>query len=97
MAVHHLPYVAGRYRDGLRSDHWTDVRRCAEATFVAYSAGCTCGWAGPDWKADDWGHRRSLRDGQKHRIEHESASAEPAASALLLTARLEVDGDRAVG
>lgn len=70
LADDHVHYVAGRYRDGLRSDHWTDVRRCAEATFVAYSASCSCGWAGPDRAADDRGYRRSGRDGQRHQAEH---------------------------
>lgn len=83
MALHHLAYVAGRYRDGLRSDHWTDVRRCAESTFVGYSAGCSCGWAGPDWTADDWGYRRSIRDGQRHQAEPESVSPAAAVSATL--------------
>jgi hypothetical protein len=43
----HAGYVAGRYRDGVWSDGWTDVRRCAEATFTAYAPACGCGWRGP--------------------------------------------------
>ena len=43
----HAGYVAGRYRNGAWSDDWTDVRRCAEATFAAYAAACECGWRGP--------------------------------------------------
>ncbi len=83
MAVHHLAYVAGRYRDGLRSDHWTDVRRCAESTFISYSAGCSCGWSGPDWQADDRGYRRSIRDGQSHQTGPEPISAEAFVSGAL--------------
>jgi hypothetical protein len=32
----HHGYIAGRYRDGALSDTWTDVRRCAERTFITY-------------------------------------------------------------
>lgn len=42
----HYGYVAGRYRDGLFSDVWTDVSRCASGTFTAYAPACTCGWHG---------------------------------------------------
>ncbi len=42
----HYGYVAGRYRDGLFSDAWTDVSRCASGTFTAYAPACTCGWYG---------------------------------------------------
>lgn len=42
----HRGYVAGRYRNGSRSDHWTDVTRCAEGTFRGYLPACTCGWEG---------------------------------------------------
>lgn len=42
----HRGYVAGRYRDGLLSDTWTDVTRCARDTFVGYAPACTCGWIG---------------------------------------------------
>jgi hypothetical protein len=36
MTDEHERYVAGRYRNGSRSDIWTDVTRCAEYTFIAY-------------------------------------------------------------
>jgi hypothetical protein len=42
----HVGYLAGRYRDGAFSDHWTDARRCASGTFTAYAPACTCGWRG---------------------------------------------------
>jgi hypothetical protein len=42
----HVGFVAGRYRDGAYSDVWTDVRRCADATFTAYAPACSCGWQG---------------------------------------------------
>ncbi len=48
----HAGYLAGRYRDGSWSDDWTDVGRCAEATFTAYRAACSCGWAGRVAPAD---------------------------------------------
>lgn len=43
----HVGYLAGRYRNGALSDVWTDVSRCAERTFTAWAAGCSCGWYGP--------------------------------------------------
>lgn len=43
----HVGYVAGRYRDGAYSDIWTDVRRCAHATFTGYAPACSCGWRAP--------------------------------------------------
>lgn len=49
----HLPYVAGRYRDGAYSDIWTDVRRCAAQTFTAYAPACSCGWRGPGQPVTD--------------------------------------------
>ncbi len=52
----HAGYVAGRYRDGGWSDDWTDVRRCAEATFTAYAPACVCGWRGPAAPATAEGH-----------------------------------------
>ena len=42
----HCGYVAGRYRDGLFTDTWTDVSRCARGTFVGFAPVCTCGWQG---------------------------------------------------
>jgi hypothetical protein len=42
----HCGYVAGQYRDGLLSDTWTDVTRCARGTFVGFAPVCTCGWQG---------------------------------------------------
>ena len=41
----HRGYVAGRYRNGVLSDEWTDVTRCAEGTFTAFVSGC--GWRLP--------------------------------------------------
>jgi hypothetical protein len=38
--------VAGRYRDGAWSDSWTEVGRCAPATFTAFAPACSCGWRG---------------------------------------------------
>ena len=35
----HVGYVAGRYRSGVWSDHWTDVSRCAGQTFTHYAPG----------------------------------------------------------
>lgn len=97
MADHHVPYVAGRYRDGLRSDHWTDVRRCAEATFVAFSASCDCGWTGHDWAADDRGYRRCLREGQRHRDDHAYPVPGCTLQALFLAPRIDTDGRFAIG
>ncbi|GEL21545.1 hypothetical protein PSU4_04990 [Pseudonocardia sulfidoxydans NBRC 16205] len=42
----HVGYLAGRYRNGALSDVWTDASRCAERTFTAWAAGCSCGWYG---------------------------------------------------
>ena len=42
----HEGFVAGRYRNGAYSDIWTNVRRCAERTFLAYAPACECGWRG---------------------------------------------------
>jgi hypothetical protein len=58
----HRGYVAGRYRDGYRSDHWTDVTRCAQHTFISYLAVCTCGWTGPDRQCTDEDYRCCLQD-----------------------------------
>ena len=58
----HEGYVAGRYRDGYRSDIWTDVSRCAGGTFVSYLAACACGWTGSDRPYSDQGYRRCERD-----------------------------------
>ena len=44
--VGHCGYVAGLYRDGVLSDTWTDVTRCAYGTFIGYAPACTCGWSG---------------------------------------------------
>ncbi len=57
----HEGYVAGRYRDGTYSDIWTDVGRCAAATFTAYAPACECGWRGPVWPATEAGHLACLR------------------------------------
>lgn len=58
----HRGYVAGRYRNGALSDHWTDVTRCAEATFTAYVPVCGCGWRGRPQKADASGAERCRRE-----------------------------------
>lgn len=60
-AIGHRGYVAGRYRDGALSNIWTDVRRCAERTFVAYRPACECGWLGPAMPATAEGHLACLR------------------------------------
>lgn len=63
----HIGYVAGRYRDGSRSDIWTDVTRCAHATFVRYVAVCECGWRGKDHPATPAGYQACARDwSQEH-------------------------------
>jgi hypothetical protein len=56
----HCGYVAGRYRDGAWSDGWTDVDRCAEGTFTAYAAACTCGWRGRPRPASRGGRQAVL-------------------------------------
>ena len=43
----HVGYIAGRYRSGVWSDHWTEVSRCAGHTFTQYAPACACGWRGP--------------------------------------------------
>lgn len=58
----HHGYVAGRYRDGALSDTWTDVRRCAEQTFITYVARCQCGWRGNDYPANPDGHLACQRE-----------------------------------
>lgn len=58
----HRGYVAGRYRDGVLSDAWTDVTRCAERTFITYLARCGCGWLGDDHPANPDGYRACQRD-----------------------------------
>lgn len=57
----HAGYVAGRYRGGLVSDSWTDVRRCAERTFLSYLPACECGWVGAEFPATEDGYRNSWR------------------------------------
>ena len=54
----HEGYVAGRYRDGSRSDIWTDVTRCAESTFISYLPACDCGWTGSDQPYSEAGFRQ---------------------------------------
>jgi hypothetical protein len=49
----HVGYLAGRYRDGAYSDMWTDVRRCAHATFIGYAPACSCGWRAPAQPVSD--------------------------------------------
>lgn len=58
----HNCYVAGRYRDGSRSDSWTDVTRCAYATFVRYIAACECGWLGKAHPATPAGYKTCTRE-----------------------------------
>jgi hypothetical protein len=58
----HHGYVAGRYRDGALSDTWTDVRRCAERTFITYVARCRCGWRGKDYPASPDGYHACQRE-----------------------------------
>ena len=58
----HHGYVAGRYRDGALSDTWTDVRRCAERTFITYVARCRCGWRGNDYPASPDGYLACQRE-----------------------------------
>jgi hypothetical protein len=62
MTDEHEGYVAGRYRDGSRSDIWTDVTRCAEYTFIAYLPACECGWTGTDHPASEPGYRHCQRE-----------------------------------
>jgi hypothetical protein len=62
MTDEHEGYVAGRYRNGSRSDLWTDVTRCAEYTFIAYLPACECGWTGTDSPATEPGHRQCEHD-----------------------------------
>lgn len=62
----HAGYVAGRYRDGSWSDHWTDVARCAIATFTAFRPACRCGWSGPLVAPNVSGHAVAVRLGHKH-------------------------------
>jgi hypothetical protein len=61
MTDDHEGYVAGRYRDGTRSDIWTDVTRCADATFLAYLPACECGWLGADRDYTESGFRACKR------------------------------------
>jgi hypothetical protein len=72
--VRHIGYVAGRYRDGSRSDIWTDVRRCAYATFVRYVAACECGWYGKDHPATAAGYKACACEWTH---EHHTATPEP--------------------
>jgi hypothetical protein len=69
----HHGYVAGRYRDGALSDTWTDVRRCAERTFITYVARCRCGWRGNDYPASPDGY---------HACQRELISAHPSSIAV---------------
>jgi len=64
----HAGYVAGRYRDGSWSDHWTDVARCAASTFTAYRPACRCGWVGPAVAADAAGHRCARLSSADHAL-----------------------------
>lgn len=58
----HEGYVAGRYRDGSRSDIWTDVTRCAERSFISYLPACECGWTGSDQPYSEAGFRQCQHD-----------------------------------
>lgn len=44
----HEGYVAGRCRDGSRSDIWTEVSRCPPGSFTGFVPACECGWSGAD-------------------------------------------------
>lgn len=57
----HEGYVAGRYRDGVRSDIWTDVSRCTSGTFTGYLPACECGWQGADRSATPAGYEACQR------------------------------------
>ncbi len=52
----HEGFVAGRYRNGVLSNIWTDVRRCAAGTFTAYVPVCECGWLGSDEPVTESGY-----------------------------------------
>jgi hypothetical protein len=66
----HAGYVAGRYRDGAYSDIWTDVRRCAAATFTAYAPACSCGWRGPAQPITDIAHVACARAWLRGHVAH---------------------------
>lgn len=57
----HTGYVSGRYRDGSQSDIWTDVTRCAYATFVSYRPACECGWMGAKYPCNEVGFEACQR------------------------------------
>jgi hypothetical protein len=62
MTDEHEGYVAGRCRDGSRTDIWTDVTRCGPLTFIAYLPVCECGWTGPDRPFHAPGYRQCQHD-----------------------------------
>jgi hypothetical protein len=66
----HAGYVAGRYRDGALSDLWTDVARCAPATFTAFLPACGCGWRGGAQAPDEAGARRCRREWTREHLRH---------------------------
>lgn len=78
----HVGFVAGRYRDGAYSDVWTDVRRCAEATFTAYAPSCSCGWRGAAVPITDVAvmacHRAWRRDHAARAVATPAPDPEPA-------------------
>jgi hypothetical protein len=57
----HEGYVAGRCRDGTRSDIWTDVSRCPRGAFTGYLPACECGWSGADRTATPAGYAACQR------------------------------------
>ena len=75
-AGHHA-YVAGRYRSGLLSDHWTDVLRCAERTFLRFVPACECGWVGVDHPATIDGYRQCCVAGANQHL-RDTVPREPA-------------------
>jgi hypothetical protein len=75
----HRGYVAGRYRNGVLSDEWTDVTRCAEATFTAFVPVCECGWRGNAQKPDDSGAERCRREWAYEHVMRLTSAPYPAA------------------
>ena len=71
----HTCFIPGRYRNGLLSDRWTDVLRCAERTFVSYLPVCACGWAGTDYPATEDGYREGWRASADEHLAARSAAA----------------------
>jgi hypothetical protein len=75
----HRGYVAGRYRNGVLSDNWTDVTRCADGTFTAFVPVCECGWRGQPQKPDGSGIERCRREWSGEHVMRLSSPELPAA------------------